>query len=121
MAHRLEQLASQLAPTATAAVAAPVSQPLRFTLDSSTKLSAEQRAHYEKYGFLVIKRLVPPADLERYRKRFVQLCNKEVPQSSMMTLVRCFYSCVPMEKMTNFSRCATCPTPRIAMSRARRS
>lgn len=50
-----------------------------YTLDSSRKkLTEEQRKFYEENGFLVIRNLVDKKDLEKYRKRFEEICRREV-------------------------------------------
>merc|ERR1711963_375549 len=38
----------------------------------------EQRKFYEENGFVVIKKLVPSDKLDRYRKRFEEICKREV-------------------------------------------
>ncbi|XP_033746117.1 phytanoyl-CoA dioxygenase, peroxisomal-like [Pecten maximus] len=59
-----------------ASLSLPSSQ-FEYTLESPL-LSKEQRAFYEKNGFLVIKGLVPKEDLERYRSQFEKICRDEV-------------------------------------------
>ncbi|XP_005092292.1 phytanoyl-CoA dioxygenase, peroxisomal [Aplysia californica] len=54
------------------------SQPsLKYTLDMP-KLSLEQRKFYEENGFLVIRKLVAPSKLNSYRKRFEEICKRNV-------------------------------------------
>ncbi|NXL29151.1 PAHX protein, partial [Glaucidium brasilianum] len=48
-----------------------------YTLDNNI-LTAEQRQFYEDNGYLLIKMLVSDEDIERFRKEFVRICNKEV-------------------------------------------
>ncbi|KFV71767.1 Phytanoyl-CoA dioxygenase, peroxisomal, partial [Struthio camelus australis] len=48
-----------------------------YTLDNDV-LTTEQRQFYEENGYLVIKKLVSDEDIERFRKEFVRICNKEV-------------------------------------------
>lgn len=62
-------------------------QDFRYTL-SNHRLTQEQRDFYEKNGFLVIKKLVSPDNLEMYRKRFQQICSGEIPKPPMMTMMR---------------------------------
>lgn len=51
----------------------------QYTVDQARhRLTDEQRKFYEENGFLVIKNLVPKENLERYRKRFEQICRREV-------------------------------------------
>jgi len=58
----------------------------RYTVDPCA-LTKQQRDQYEKDGFVVIKRLVPEADLDKYRERFQGLCDGTVPTDNM-TLMR---------------------------------
>jgi len=45
----------------------------QYTLeDSRKKLTDEQRKFYEENGFLVIKKLVPLTELEKYRYKMVE-------------------------------------------------
>lgn len=57
----------------------------RYSLDSTSDgvLSEDQRRHYEEYGFLVVKGLVPQSKLDIYRDRFRQVCMKEVRVSAL--------------------------------------
>ncbi|XP_001368411.2 phytanoyl-CoA dioxygenase, peroxisomal [Monodelphis domestica] len=74
-------------PAATAIAAYPTSaanisssyhpQQFQYTLDNNV-LTLEQRQFYEDNGFLVIKNLVPEADIQRYRNQFERICRKEV-------------------------------------------
>ncbi|NXX77230.1 PAHX protein, partial [Urocolius indicus] len=50
---------------------------LSYTLDNDV-LSSEQRQFYEDNGYLLVRKLVSDADIERFRKQFVRICNKEV-------------------------------------------
>uniref|UniRef100_H0WX33 Phytanoyl-CoA dioxygenase, peroxisomal n=1 Tax=Otolemur garnettii TaxID=30611 RepID=H0WX33_OTOGA len=52
-------------------------QTFQYTLDNNV-LSLEQRKFYEENGFLVIKNLVPDADIQRFRNEFEKICRKEV-------------------------------------------
>ncbi|XP_025947074.1 phytanoyl-CoA dioxygenase, peroxisomal [Apteryx rowi] len=63
----------------TSAQLSAVTQPGRFcyTLDNDV-LTTEQRQFYEENGYLIIKKLVSDEDIERFRKEFVRICNKEV-------------------------------------------
>lgn len=58
-----------------------------FTVDSDI-LSSDDRAFYEENGYLLVRNLVSPDDIERYRKRFVQIANKQVDYSPSMTVMR---------------------------------
>ncbi|KAK0398897.1 hypothetical protein QR680_002802 [Steinernema hermaphroditum] len=50
-------------------------------------LTAEQKAFYEKNGFLIIRNMVPRYELERYKKRFQSICERvDVPVN--MTVMR---------------------------------
>nr|XP_009920675.1 PREDICTED: phytanoyl-CoA dioxygenase, peroxisomal-like [Haliaeetus albicilla] len=48
-----------------------------YTLDNDV-LTTEQRQFYEDNGYLVVKKLVSDEDIERFRKEFMRICNKEV-------------------------------------------
>ncbi|NXW12273.1 PAHX protein, partial [Circaetus pectoralis] len=50
---------------------------LSYTLDNDV-LTTEQRQFYEDNGYLLIKKLTSDEDIERFRKEFVRICNKEV-------------------------------------------
>jgi phytanoyl-CoA hydroxylase len=58
----------------------------QYTVDNGC-LTAEERAQYERDGFVVKKGLIPQSDLDRYATRFKQICSGEV-DSSNMTLMR---------------------------------
>lgn len=45
------------------------------------RLTSQQRAFYEKNGFLVIPKLVSKADIEMYRKRFLDIIEGRVQYS----------------------------------------
>uniref|UniRef100_A0A1I7ZIJ3 phytanoyl-CoA dioxygenase n=2 Tax=Steinernema glaseri TaxID=37863 RepID=A0A1I7ZIJ3_9BILA len=50
-------------------------------------LTGEQKAFYEKNGFLIIRNMVPRYELERYKRRFRDICEKiDVPMN--MTVMR---------------------------------
>lgn len=49
----------------------------RYTLDNGV-LTPAQRDFYEENGYVVIPRLVKLADLEEYKKRFGEICTREV-------------------------------------------
>ncbi len=36
------------------------------------------RDHYEKNGFIVVKNLIKPEVLEKYKNRFQQICSKKI-------------------------------------------
>ncbi|XP_003468678.1 phytanoyl-CoA dioxygenase, peroxisomal [Cavia porcellus] len=52
-------------------------QQFQYTLDNDI-LTLEQRKFYEDNGFLVIKKLVSDADIQRFRDEFEKICRKEV-------------------------------------------
>jgi phytanoyl-CoA hydroxylase len=61
----------------------------QYTLDAPVQiLTPEQRQFYDKNGFLVIPKLVPEEKLNKYRRRFEQLCSKEIPSPFNMTIMR---------------------------------
>jgi len=51
-------------------------------------LTKEQRDFYEKNGFLVIRKLIPQNELDRYHKRFVDICHKRVDDTGAMTIMK---------------------------------
>eukprot|EP01137_Pigoraptor_chileana_P030710 Opistho-2@17578 len=62
---------------------------LQYTMDeSSDLLSPEQRQFYETNGYIVIKRLIEPELLEKWKAHFVKLCNGEEEVPSTMTVMR---------------------------------
>ncbi|XP_046534944.1 phytanoyl-CoA dioxygenase, peroxisomal isoform X3 [Equus quagga] len=72
-----------------------------YTQDNSV-LTLQQRKFYEENGFLVIKKLVSDADIERFRNEFERICRKEVKPMGLMvmrdvTIAKSEY--VPSEKM----------------------
>lgn len=60
----------------------------RYTVDGYGTLTLEQRKFYEENGFIVIKKLVKPADMETYTKHFIDLCDGRVPFAPTMTVMR---------------------------------
>lgn len=50
-------------------------------------LTDEQREFYEKNGFLVIRNLISEKKLDKYRKRFQEICSKKI-QVPMMTVMK---------------------------------
>ena len=64
-------------PNVTAGGAAAPAKRYRYTLDSGV-LTAEQRDFYEENGYVVIRGVITPAELEEYKKRFGEICRREV-------------------------------------------
>ncbi|XP_025106178.1 phytanoyl-CoA dioxygenase, peroxisomal-like [Pomacea canaliculata] len=58
-----------------------------YTLESPSCLTYEQRKFYEENGFLLVRGLVSPEKLDRFKERFAQICRKEV-QTPGMTIMR---------------------------------
>ncbi|NWI99030.1 PAHX protein, partial [Crypturellus undulatus] len=58
---------------------------LSYTLDNSL-LTTAQRQFYEENGYLVIRKLVSDEDIERFRKEFIRICNKEVKPLGAMIM-----------------------------------
>nr|XP_039263699.1 phytanoyl-CoA dioxygenase, peroxisomal-like [Styela clava] len=50
----------------------------RYTLNYNGKLTNEQRQFYEENGYLVVRKLMPQYELDIYRKRFHEICTKQV-------------------------------------------
>ncbi|XP_069483972.1 phytanoyl-CoA dioxygenase, peroxisomal-like isoform X1 [Ambystoma mexicanum] len=71
--------------TSTQVVNATYPAEFRYTLDNNL-LSPDQRLFYEENGFLVIKNLVSPNDIERFRSEFERICRREVSVPGMMIM-----------------------------------
>ncbi|NXA47848.1 PAHX protein, partial [Nothocercus julius] len=88
----------------TSAQVSAATQPgrFRYTLDNNL-LTTEQRQFYEENGYLVIRKLVSDEDIERFRKEFIRICNKEVkPLGAMIMKDQVLRSqSVPSEKTVN--------------------
>lgn len=65
---------------------AAVPSTFRYTLKTGC-FSEEERAQYERDGFVVKKKLISQAELDRYAERFRKICSGEVDCSNM-TLMR---------------------------------
>ena len=80
------------AAAATGVPSAAASRKYRYTLDSpagqAPVLTPAQRDFYEEHGYLVVRRLVSPLELERYHARFVELCDGKVDRPMAMTVMR---------------------------------
>ena len=61
----------------------------KYTLDAPCAgvLTTAQRAFYEENGYLVIPKLVHPDLLEKYRERFVALCNGEIETRKLLSTI----------------------------------
>ena len=51
---------------------------LRYTLDNNETLDVQQRQHYEKNGFVVIRNLIAADKLSRLRARFQKICAEKL-------------------------------------------
>jgi len=71
-----------------AVVSSLSSHSFKYTFGTNGALSEEQRAFYDKNGFVVFKRLFDPDELEVYRKRFVAIANGEIERPYFMTVMR---------------------------------
>lgn len=56
-----------------------------YTLDQNN-LSTEQRDQYEKNGFIVIKKLVPDSELEKFKRRFQKICAEKIRVQGMIVM-----------------------------------
>ena len=73
--RRLRTLLGHLRPSEGLPISAAVSaSTYRYTVSGGGLLSEEQRAAYERDGFLVVPGLVTEADLQTYARRFRDLC-----------------------------------------------
>eukprot|EP01083_Nonionella_stella_P016909 47210_1 len=88
--HRLNKLIEQLQPpdsiTESKSNACSNSQ-FEYTV-SDSMLTAEQRKSYEKNGFIVIKKLLTPPEVEKYYNRFDELCANPQDGSPAMIIMR---------------------------------
>ncbi|XP_022914030.1 phytanoyl-CoA dioxygenase, peroxisomal-like isoform X2 [Onthophagus taurus] len=53
---------------------------------SNRALTNEQRQFYEDNGFIIIRGLVSPADLDRYQQRFIDFCDGKVDKGGMTVM-----------------------------------
>ncbi|XP_038596968.1 phytanoyl-CoA dioxygenase, peroxisomal [Tachyglossus aculeatus] len=60
-------------------------KPFQYTLDNNL-MSLEQRQFYEDNGYLVIKNMVPDADLQRFRNEFEKICREEVQYPGLVVM-----------------------------------
>jgi len=62
-----------------------IQKALVYTCDGG-KFTSDQRDFYEKNGFVVVKNLVSPEKLDKYKDRFREICSKrvEVPYMTVM-------------------------------------
>ncbi|CAD6191666.1 unnamed protein product [Caenorhabditis auriculariae] len=51
-------------------------------------LTAEQKQHYEREGYLLVRNVVPTYELDRFRKRFQDICEKRVQAPPNMTVMK---------------------------------
>ncbi|NWQ95005.1 PAHX protein, partial [Burhinus bistriatus] len=59
---------------------------LSYSLDNGV-LTTEQRQFYKNNGYhLLIKKLISDKDIERFRKEFVRICNKEVNPQGVLVM-----------------------------------
>ena len=61
------------------------SSKFRYSLDNPF-LTQEQRLHYEKNGFLVVRNLVKADDIATYRSRFIDICHNRVDVGRMTVM-----------------------------------
>ncbi|XP_067931714.1 phytanoyl-CoA dioxygenase, peroxisomal-like [Watersipora subatra] len=75
--HRLQVLSNHLKAGESLQVACSAISEFRYTLPNSI-LTQNQREFYERNGFLVVKGLVKPENIDIYREHFRRVCNGEV-------------------------------------------
>ena len=51
-------------------------------------LTHAQRDFYERNGFLVVRKLIPQNELDKYHQRFVDICHKRVGSTGAMTIMK---------------------------------
>ena len=78
--RRLQTLIGHLVPAGGVPTCAEVSgtPSYRYTVSGNGILSEEQRAAYERDGFVVVPGLVGGPDLQTYRERFKEICRGSV-------------------------------------------
>lgn len=62
--------------------------PFAYSLDPKGLLTEEQRKFYDENGYILIKKLVPEKDIERWRQRFLAIANGEVEVEPTMLVMR---------------------------------
>jgi len=80
--ERLEVIRSHLRAHKVSSLA----QHYTYTLDGTNILSAADRQFYEDNGFFVVKGLVDKKDLEEFRQRFQEICDKEVKVPGLIVM-----------------------------------
>lgn len=73
--------------TASSFASPSVSDNFVYTINSPV-LTEEQRRHYEENGFIVIKNCVPKENIEKYRQRFMDICNGKAKKSPGLIVMR---------------------------------
>ncbi|KAL8603369.1 hypothetical protein ACOMHN_039732 [Nucella lapillus] len=61
-------------------------QRFKYTVDTPSVLSQEQRQFFDDNGFIVIRGLVPQHKLDNYRKRFGEICRGDVKPPGMTVM-----------------------------------
>ncbi|XP_068962520.1 phytanoyl-CoA dioxygenase, peroxisomal-like [Petaurus breviceps papuanus] len=88
LGHLQGPAAPAISANSTSAAVVPLNfhpQKFQYTLDNNV-LTLEQRQFYEDNGFLVIKKLVSEADIQRYRDHFEKICRNEVKPLGLMIM-----------------------------------
>ncbi|KAI8806840.1 phytanoyl-CoA 2-hydroxylase in complex with iron and 2-Oxoglutarate [Cladochytrium replicatum] len=65
-------------------------RPLKYTLTphADKVLTPEQRAFYEENGYFLVKKLVPEVELQKYKRRFIELAEGTVPRPITMLMMK---------------------------------
>ncbi len=62
--------------------------PYAYTLDPKRVLTEEQRRQYDEQGFLLVRKIVSEAEIEKWRARFVDIANGTVEATPTMLVMR---------------------------------
>jgi len=82
-------MAATPSPLQSTLISSPVaSKSFQYTFGTNGVLSDAQREFYDKNGFVVIKHLYNADELEKYRSRFVSICNGDIERPFLMTVMR---------------------------------
>src|SRR5690606_31356094 len=67
---------------------ATVAESFPFKEGAARPLSEEEKAFFNKNGYVVIKGLLSPEKIERYTQRLVDVCNGDVPPAKHMLVMK---------------------------------
>lgn len=82
-AQRVQNITGHVAKSAPNAV-----KQYKYTFNESGVLTEEQRDFYEENGYLIIRNLVTHDKIDKYRQRFIELCEQPAQRPVTMTVMR---------------------------------